>query len=361
MTAAVSRVDQMLPGLAVGDATSNAAFLMRDRLRGLGVSSEIYAPRAHVMPAVRGQCREVVDYEGGRDDVLLHHYGLWSETAGLFMETAARKILVYHNITPGRYFRGYSDAMAHSLELSRERLPEVVARCERVWAVSKFNAEEVRALGGGDRVEVFPLPFQEEPVTEADPVVLQRLRAPAVTLLAVGRMAPNKCLEDLIRAFAWYHRTINPCSRLFLVGSDRSAPRYVTYLRLLCHALRVPNVCFEGFVWPQALKAYYCLADVYVSVSEHEGYCAPLLEAMAHGVPVISKRTGGTPEAMGSAGVQYSGLSARQLAELIHLVVGDPALRQRVMVSQERRMAEVRQRDIGSELSALLAPFKTCA
>jgi glycosyltransferase involved in cell wall biosynthesis len=190
-------------------------------------------------------------------------------------------------------------------------------------------------------------------------LILEKFAGPLKNILAVGRIAPNKRIEDLIQAFAWYHRAINPYSRLLIVGSPRSAPRYFTMLRMLVGDLDLPNVCFEGFASPAGLLAYYRVADLFVSASEHEGYCLPLVEAMDHGIPVIARVAGGTPEAMDGAGVLYEDLAPAELGALFDRVLTDAALRKEILTSQQRRVQRARDRDLEAEVKALLAGMLT--
>jgi glycosyltransferase involved in cell wall biosynthesis len=171
----------------------------------------------------------------------------------------------------------------------------------------------------------------------------------------VGRLAPNKRVEELILAFHAYHRGIQPQSRLVIAGSERSCPRYAALLRLLAHALRLPNVCFEGFASPAGLAALYARADLFVSASEHEGYCLPLVEAMANGVPVLARKTGGMPEALGGAGLLYDDLSPALLGELMGEAIHRPEMRRALLESQAKRMAAIRARNPAEEVKALLA------
>lgn len=346
------RVDQIMAGFAAGDATSNAACLIRGALRDSGYESDIFADPRHIMPSSRTECRPVSEYDGREQDLLIHHFGIWSEATDFVLTRPARLLLLYHNITPGKYFRGYNDTMAYALDQSRERLPELLRRCVACWAVSEYNAAELRAIGHS-HIHVLPLPYSPS-TAKPNAAVLQRLAAPLKTILSVGRIAPNKKLEDLIRAFAIYHKHYNPFSRLFLVGSDRSTPRYVTYLKRLAYECKIPNVCFEGFVWPDTLAAYFSLADVYVSTSIHEGYCLPLVEAMDYKIPVIARKTGGTPEALGGAGITYEDASAEQLAELIHTALTDSIVHTELLSSQQQRIEQERSRNLAAELSELL-------
>ncbi len=271
------RADQILTGAALGDATSNAALLMRDALRALGYASDLFAPSEHIMPAFRDTCLDIDRYNPSPQDIALHHFGLASPATDRFLNSPARKILIYHNITPAPFFQGYNDALAQQLDRSRTDLARIANACNDVWADSAYNAAELRALDI-PTVHVLPLPFDPHAARiSPDPALIQRLTAPLTTWLTVGRLAPNKRIEEVIQTFTHYRRAHNPFSRLFIVGSQRSAPKYVTYLRSLVHELNIDNVCFEGFVWPDGLAAYYQLADLFLSASDHEGYCLPLI------------------------------------------------------------------------------------
>jgi glycosyltransferase involved in cell wall biosynthesis len=226
---------------------------------------------------------------------------------------------------------------------------------DAAWAVSEYNASEL-ASAGFSHVKVFPLLFSSASLDlPPDPNVLGKFTADLATWLFVGRLAPNKKVETLIEAYYWYHKTINPYSRLVVVGSERSCPRYFAMLRMFVGDLDLPNVCFEGFASPAGLPAYYRMADVFLTTSEHEGYCAPLLEAMYVGVPVVARAIGGIPEAMGGAGVLYDGMTPNELAGLVNRVIADQDLRNEVLASQDRRMKEIRLRDPAAELKSLLA------
>jgi glycosyltransferase involved in cell wall biosynthesis len=352
------RLDQLVAGFADGDAISGEAVLLRDHFRKMGFESDIFADPKHVTPRLKDQCRSLVDYSGKAEDLALFHFSIGSPATEVFQKTAAKKIMLYHNITPPEFFWGFDDRVEQQLSVARTDLKTVASVSDAVWADSRFNANEVEALGVRP-AQVLPLLFSSKMFdVPSDPVVQARFSGSMTNILFVGRIAPNKRVEDLIQAFAWYHRVINPFSRLVIVGSDRSCPRYYTMLRMLAGELDLPNVCFEGFASPESLSAYYSTAHVFVCASEHEGYCLPLVEAMYRNVPVVARDLGGMPEALGGAGVLYEDLTPQELAELIHQVTANPALRSEVLASQSRRMQEVTARDVEKELANLLQSFK---
>ena len=181
------------------------------------------------------------------------------------------------------------------------------------------------------------LPFVHEPRARAQrSPVFDRLYADGRThLLAVGRLAPNKRLEDLLRAFAFLQRGPVPRSRLLLVGDD-GLRGYAGALRALARGLRLREVAFCGHVEEDELRSAYGLADVLVSLSEHEGYGVPLVEAMLAGVPVVAYDAGAVAETMGGAGI----LLGEKRPELVAGVVESLLRRSRAAGGRARRTGE---------------------
>lgn len=348
--------DQLLAGFADGDAISHEALLLRDTFRKWGWQSDIYSDPRHVSPGAAHECRPLSDYKTEPGAIALHHYSIGSPALDLFASTPARKILVYHNITPAEFFDGFDDRVAASLRDARKSLPEIGAKCDAVWAVSKFNAAELTAAGLRN-VRVFPLLFTPPAEAPADPEVAAKFATKLETILFVGRMAPNKNIEMLMESFFWYHKFHNPFSRLIIIGSERSCPRYFAMLKMLAGGLGVTNINFEGFASPAGIQTYYKHADLFVTTSQHEGFCLPLLEAMHHNVPVIAPELGGIPEALNGAGVMYSDLRPAELGGLFHRILSDTSLRNEILASQQKRLAEVRSRNIETELADLMKDF----
>ena len=348
-----------MAGFAQGDAISHEALALRSICRELGFASEIYAPPERIAPESAGDCRPLGEYRQTAADVVIGHYSIASAATGVLLSSPARKILIYHNITPPEFFIPFDTALAGQLAQARLELKDTVARVDDLWADSAFNAAELHALGA-PRAKVFPLLFQPAGLeVPPDPVVLAKFAVPMKNILFVGRIAPNKCIEELITAFAWFHKNIEPQSRLLIVGSDRSAPTYYAMLKMYAAELGLDTVFFERFASPAGLTAYYRLAHCFATTSRHEGYCLPLVEAMHMGVPVVARRVGGTPEAMGDAGILVDDFKPEELAEVFGLICRDDALKRTVQVSQQKRMEEILNRPIRDELLALLQEVMT--
>jgi glycosyltransferase involved in cell wall biosynthesis len=177
-----------------------------------------------------------------------------------------------------------------------------------------------------------PRPLEEEP----NPVVLRMFDDAKTNFLFVGRCIPNKRIEDVIKVFCYYQRFIDPNSRLLLVGETHGFERYFDSLVRLVDDLALEDVVFTGHVDTDDLAAYYRVADLFLSMSEHEGFCAPLLEAFRFGLPVMAFDAGAVAETLSGAGVLVQEKSFDRIAEMAHLLVHDESLRERVVAGQNR-------------------------
>ncbi|PYQ48418.1 MAG: glycosyltransferase, partial [Acidobacteria bacterium] len=172
-----------------------------------------------------------------------------------------------------------------------------------------------------------------------------------------GRIIPNKKLEDLLRAFALYQRAYDPGSRLLLVGDHWGYERYLFHLQAMARSLGAQDVVFTGQAEDEDLRGYYSAASAYVSLSEHEGFCVPLLEAMAAGVPALAYDAGAVAETLAGAGLLLRDKRPEKVAALLSRLVADPALRAAVLAGQQRRLETRRAVDFGSALLERLRPL----
>ena len=144
-----------------------------------------------------------------------------------------------------------------------------------------------------------------------------------VNLLFVGRMIPNKRIEDVVRAFHAYKRWFNPRSRLLLVGSHGGFERYLAMLHDFIARIGAADVHVLGHVTNEELTAYYEVADAFVCASEHEGFCVPLMEAFHMGVPVLAYAATAVPATMDGGGILYHHKDPLEIAALVDAVVTD--------------------------------------
>jgi glycosyltransferase involved in cell wall biosynthesis len=207
-------------------------------------------------------------------------------------------------------------------------------------AVSEFNARELVEAGVGE-VVVAPILFDGSGLGVADDALVERLGSGSGPVwLFVGRLAPNKAQHDVIAAFAAYRARESVGARLVLVGASSSGA-YGSALEELAVSLGVGDaVVFAGSVRAEELAAWYRVADVFVCLSEHEGFCVPLLEAMHHRLPVVAFDSSAVPETLAGAGLVVGDKSPVVVAEAVARVVSDSEVADRLVARGVQRLAD---------------------
>lgn len=333
--AQMRNVHQFVTGATPGNAIMAEAQVMQAALQAWGYSSHIFAERIHA--TLQRTVRPYTAYRPSAGDLLLFHYSLGSDLSDFVLGCAAPLLLRYHNVTPARYLAGAHPWLRAGAEKGRRDLPRFAARTALALADSPYNAQELIAAGFANTA-VLPL-IQPTELYEAAPdtAVLSRFRDGRTNLLFVGRIAPNKRQEDLLKAL-YFYRQIDPQARLLLVGSEDGAGQYGRWLRGFVQQFGLQEaVHFGGHVSTAQLAAYYRAADVFVCLSEHEGFCQPLVESMMFDVPILAFAETAVPGTLGNAGVMVTAKQFPVIAELIHLLVTDAQLRQEVIAGQQAR------------------------
>jgi glycosyltransferase involved in cell wall biosynthesis len=344
------RIDQWVPALHRGDAIGDSARLMRDAFRSWGHAADVYA--LEVDADLAGDGRRFAEWQpGGPGDVVILHFALPSPLTAAFAEQRGPRVLLHHNITPPEYFEGWDDELARICRIGREELGRLAPICELGLADSEFNRLELEALGA-TRTGVLPICLDFARYREPASPVLQRLLEDGRSnLLSVGRLVPNKRPEDLIRLASYWKRFIAQDVRVVLVGKLPRRRAYFDALQALAYEEGfAPAEClFLGHVRHDELLACYRAARVFVSMSEHEGFGVPLVEAMLMHVPVLAYSATAVPHTLGGAGVQFREKRLAEVAETAHALASDAARRAAVLAGQDRRVeAFAPERVLGS-------------
>ena len=354
------RVFQLLPTLAAGDAVSNDAVALRNLLAEKGVYSQIYAERWSAGLDAQGLVRPVSAMPTPvAGDVLLYHLSTGSELNDRLADYACRKVCIYHNITPPEYFLT-SNPMAYRLTAQGRRQARALAGVfDYALADSAYNLEDLRAMGWTCPMDILPIliPFSDYDAAP-DEGVQALYRDGKVNVLFTGRIAPNKRQEDVIAAFALYQRRFQPDSRLILLGGHGGAgDDYYRGLQNAVAAAGAQNVVFTGHIPFAQVLAFYRMADVFLCMSAHEGFCVPLAEAMYFGVPIVACPGGAVAETLGGAGLLLPRRDAALAAAAVHRAATDSALRARVLAAQARRLADFAPRAVGQRFWQLFTAF----
>jgi L-malate glycosyltransferase len=331
----------MVPSLSPRDAVGTHTLVTAKVLAEAGYPGHIWVEGAH--PELRMASRFVSGFESspaGRrgNDLILYQASSGSkEMVPLILSRPEPKLIAYHNVTPPEFFEPYDEEIVSTLTRAREELRALAEVVKIAIADSEFNAQELRSLGIED-VRVTP-PYFDELQAEPSHTLLTQLQESkaGLDILFVGRVAPNKGHAHLLRTFAAIRATIDPHARLFIVGSW-GPRRYMNWLFSIREKLAAEGVVFTGSVSQSYLESLYRSADVFLCLSEHEGFGIPLIEAMRHDLPVVAYDAGAVAGTLDSSGVLVRTLDPTVVSEVVASVCNDVTLRKSIIDSQHQRL-----------------------
>jgi glycosyltransferase involved in cell wall biosynthesis len=331
-------IHQFHSGSAVGDAVTNAMLLTCRLLRQFGFDSHIYVEQ--IAPELEDRLKPHRKLGLKKQDLLLVHHSMGHDLQEFILGLAGKKILVYHNITPPQFFRD-NLVMQQYAGIGRQMLTAFCPVMDAALCDSRLNAAELGELGY-TRVWELPLLVCSDTLAARkwDPGVTDAA-AGIYTLLFVGRIAPNKCQHDLIAMARHLGSLLDRPFQLVLAGGySRRDPYYIALSNQVIAAGLQNRVRFTGKISDEQLYGWYRAADVFVCMSEHEGFGVPLVEAMAFDVPVIAYKSSSVPDTLGGAGILVTKKDPVKLAALISVLSRDRALKRTLVRGQARRAAQ---------------------
>ncbi len=354
---------QVLVGASPGDAITGAALGLRGALRAYA-ESEVFAWFVHpdleheILPA---QLIEAWIEARREEPVVILHASIGAPE--LIESILARPdpiVLVYHNISPPDDVEHFDRQRAENLREGRRELERIRSRVQLAVADSTFNAKELEELGYPD-VRVMPLPFDPTALSRAtsDPEMTNRLETEIAgpLLLFVGQLMPHKRIDRLIQAFHCLVTFSIPNAHLLIVGEDR-LPGFRDVLQQYLDELNLGNGRIITGVTDAELATIYRKADAFVTLSEHEGFCVPLLEAMTFGLPVTARAVGAVPETMAGAGLLLSERPGPcEAAEFMRAMLDDDEVREGLKVRGARRIRSFVERDHPARMAGEIAEY----
>jgi glycosyltransferase involved in cell wall biosynthesis len=336
------RIDQLVPAYHRGDAIGDEATHLRHFFRAQGFESGIFR-----LSCDRDLESESQDFAGFPEplpsDITILHFALPSPLTPAFRRLRSKKLIIYHNVTSPEFFIGFSEEMVRLARLGREELRSLAGDVDIVLADSGFNARELREFGFRESF-VFPLYVDFAKYKRPINAFLHRLfRDGRTNILFVGRVVPNKRIEDLIKVTFYYKKFITPLVRLIVVGKTSTLPAYYHALvKLADDFLLAPEeICFTGHLPDDEMFAIYRAADIFLSLSEHEGFCLPLVESMIFDLPIIAYDSTAVPDTLDGAGVLIREKRAERVAELLDIVVRNENLRENIIRGQRERLLKL--------------------
>ncbi len=339
-------IHQFATSLTYGDAISDEMLEIQKALRAAGYRSEIFIRFSD--PRSAKYARDYREYRkvSSPGNVVIFHFSIGSPVSKMFFRVPDKKIMIYHNITPWEYFLDSHRILTRECYKGRLEIRLFVGKVDLALGDSEFNRKELEDAGYSP-TGVLPI-FLDFAKFDApgDPIVHEIFAARKTTILYVGRVIPNKKFEDVIRTFYFYKKFFNPNSRLILAGDYRGMERYYAGLQEMVKKLALSDVHFTGHIDFSELVSYYRLADFYLSLSEHEGFGVPLLEAFYLQIPVVAFTAGAVEETMNGGGVLLREKDFFRTAALLDEIAGDKELRRRIIESQVRALEKYSRENV---------------
>jgi len=333
------RIDQLVPAFHRGDAIGDEAFELGNFFRARGFASEIFCLTRDV--GLEGEARLFTEFPPpGPDDVTILHFALPSPLTGALAGLRSKKAVIYHNITPPEFFADLNPEMARISRVGRQELASLKPHVALSLADSEFNRLELADLGFRN-THVFPLFIDfvkyEKPASR---FVHDLVRDDRVNILFVGRIAPNKKIENLVKTVFYYKKYILPLVRLIVVGKTNTFPTYYRSVVQMADEffLKPEEIRFIGHVPDEEMFALYRASDVFLSLSEHEGFCLPLVESMIFDLPVIALDSTAVPYTLDGAGILIRDSRPDYVAELVDIVVHNRALKESIVAGGRRAL-----------------------
>lgn len=353
----MTAIHQLVAGFANGDAISNEAIVMRKIFMSWGFQSDIFCEKKRVLPELRPETRDISECPVAfkPEDIAFLHLSIGSDVNDLFPTLPCKKAILYHNVTPSHYFDLINKQTAYMLDRGRKQVAALADAAQVNLSDSRFNAGELEKLEYRN-VLVLPLVLDLQRLKDApDRRTLRVYGDGTKNIIFVGRCAPNKKIEDVIKAFYYFHKHVEPDSRLILVGSYAGTERYQNLLLTQARELELSDVRFTSNIPQPQLNAIYKSAHLFLSMSEHEGFCIPVIESMAHDIPVLAYAAAAVPETMNGAGILFREKRYEEIAEMMGRLINDSQLRESVLARQRKRVADYSNRDLAVELKQMLA------
>lgn len=348
----MTAVHQLVNDLWPGDAIGNECLALRDHYRAAGVESDIFARRAD--PALAGEYRPAAELADAPRAVLVWHFSIGTELIDRVAAWPGPKVMRYHNITPAEFFEPYNRAAAELCRQGRTQLDRAAGFIDLAVGLSDFSRRELEAAGYR-QTAVCPIirPPADPPRPDLGPRWSYLADGPLV--IHVGRVAPQKRYDRLLKT-AWFLERINPTARLAIIGGYIDGDPYYRTMAALAQGLGLTQTVFTDRVSQAELLGFYRSASVYLALSDHEGFCVPLIEALEHGLAVAAHPAGAVPETLGPTGVLVNGDRPALTAETVAALLTDDALRSRLTDGQSEWATRFDARSVWPVWQQVLAP-----
>ena len=331
------RIDQLTPAINMtGDSISNYVFGIRDLLIELGYKSNIYIENKDF--SFSGFVKDYRKCKVKKEDIVILHATIGSNLTNFFRNLKCKKMIIYHGHTPAKFFNGVNNKIFKLLESYDDDLRSLIGTTDYVLCDSEFNKQDLEKIGFRD-IKVNPIFINFNRFKEINQAIADKFNDDYINISCIGRIIPNKKIQDTIKIFYYYKNFINSKSRLFIVGSiSNDAEKYYKSLVEYISKLKLRDVYFTNKVSDKDLASYYKSSDIFLCMSEHEGLGLPLIEAMYFDIPIIAFNSTAVPYTLDNAGILVDKKDFKKIAELINTILINEDLKYKIIEGQKERL-----------------------
>jgi glycosyltransferase involved in cell wall biosynthesis len=344
------KIHQVLATLGYGDAIGHEVLGIQRVLRSAGFESDIFVQTAD--PRLEDQTRDYRDLlqESDATNILIHHFSIGSRASRITYALPDRQILVYPQHYASEFFVDVHEQLVEQCFKGRRELSIYPARVDLALGDSEFNRRELEALGFSPTGVLPVVPGFSHLDLPPNDLIAQEFDDDWTNIVFVGRVIPEQARRGRHPVLPRVPASLQPRSRLLLVGSYGGFDKYLAMLHQLAARLGVTNVHFAGHVSDAELSAYYDVADLFLCASAHEGFCVPIVESFYKQIPVVAYAATAVPTTMDGAGVLYTTQEPLEVAALIDAVIEDADLYNRIVHTQDEALARLRSKDFDGTL-----------
>ncbi|WP_270816622.1 glycosyltransferase family 4 protein [Hungatella effluvii] len=349
------KVVQILSSLSPGDGVGNDCIAIKRALLERGYDTCIYAenisPKLPKGTAIK--MKRLPQLED--DDIVIFHLAIGTDLNFKIDKINGIKVLRYHNITPPSFFRRYNRSAQNACSYGYEGVKYLSDKMDYGLIVSEYNRQDLIRMGYRCEMNIMPIliafpDYEKEPDWE----LINKYKDGRINIVFTGRINPNKKQEDIIRTFYLYKKYYNSDARLFLVGSYQGMELYYERLQHYVDRLGVKDVYFTGHIPFSQILAYYHLADAFLCMSEHEGFCIPLVEAMYFNVPIIAYKSSAIGDTLAGTGILLKEKDYLIAAGWLNRLASDDILRENIIEKQRLRLADFQYETVKKQLYQFL-------
>ena len=319
------------------DAIGETVIKIQKRLKILGYDSKIFVEKP--IPQTSKIGIKYTEYKPNNSDLIIYHHSIGSELSDFVSDLKVPKVVCFHNITKPHFFEKYNKTLSLEMEKGLSELQKLVKKFQYVMGSSDYTKQELSKLGFKNILPFnYFIDLERFNDLKLNSKIIKKYEK-TTNVIFVGRKVPNKKIEDLLKVFA-YFKIFNPNSKLFLLGGSWSVESYNEELSQWMEILHLNNndVIFIDTLTDEDLATYYKISDIFLCLSEHEGFCIPLVEAMFFKIPIVAFNSTSIPSTLGNSGILLNHKKYPEIAEILHIITTNDEIKRRILEGQNERV-----------------------